>query len=182
METRKLNAKENVIEVSWKDANGKNRKNQLSKVSIEYESDCVTPKKQSFYGDDDKLLAHQTYDKEKDEWSDYVFANSGRQTAPSYSYGNSGGGSSNWQSDWYDLARNCPTKLEDGLIIQSVSVSSNSVTITMRLEYVSKYELSSSDESELNGVRSNLRSHFKQYVPSSVSIYINLQDKAGRSI
>lgn len=182
VETRKLNSKDKVIEVSWKDANGNNPKDKLSKITIEYETDGVTPKKQSYYGDDNKLIAHQTYDKEKDEWSDYVFANSGRQTAPSYSYGNSGGGSSSWQSDWYDLARSCPTKLEDGLIIQSVSVSSNSVTITMRLEYVSKYELSSSDESELNGVRANLRTHFKQYVPSSVSVYIYLQDKAGRSI
>ena len=177
VETRKLNAKENVIEVSWKDSNGKNPKNRLSKILIEYESDEITPKKQSFYGDDDKLLAHQTYDKEKDEWSDYVFANTGRQSAPSYSYGDS-----NWQSDWYDLARSCPTKLEDGLIIQSVAVSSNSVSITIRLENVSKYEQRSIDESDLNGVRANLRTYFKQYVPSSVSIYIYLQDKAGRSI
>ena len=116
----------------------------------------------------------------KDEWSDYVFANSGRQSAPSYSYG--GGGSSNWQSDWYDLARNCPTKLEDGLIMQSVSVSSNSVSITLRLEYVSKYELTSSDEAQLNEMKANYRKYFKDYVPSSVSIYIYLQDKAGRSI
>ncbi|MDE6696190.1 MAG: protein kinase [Muribaculaceae bacterium] len=180
VETRKLNGKEKVVEVSWKDANGNNPKNKLSKIVIEYEADEVTPKKQSYYGDDGKLIAHQTYDKDKDEWSDYVFPNAGRQAPPQYNYG--GGSSSNWQSDWYDLARSCPTKLEDGLIIQSVSISSNSVTITMRLEYVSKYELSSSDESELNGVRANLRNHFKQYVPSSVSIYINLQDKAGRSI
>lgn len=179
-ETRKLNDKERVVEVSWKDANGKNPKDKLSKIVIEYEPDGLTPTKQSYFGDDGKLIAHQNYNKDKDEWSDYVFANSGRQSAPSYSYG--GGGSSNWQSDWYDLARNCPTKLEDGLIMQSVSVSSNSVSITLRLEYVSKYELTSSDEAQLNEMKANYRKYFKDYVPSSVSIYIYLQDKAGRSI
>jgi serine/threonine-protein kinase len=178
-ETRKLNDKEKVIEVVWKDANGNNPKDKLSKITIEYESDGITPKKQSYYGDDGKLVAHQTYNKETDEWSDYVYANTGRQTAPSYT-GSSY--SSNWQSDWYDLARSCPTKLEEGLIMQSVSISSSSVTITLRLENVSKYELSSSDEKQLNEMKASYRTYFKGYVPSSVSVYIYLQDKAGRSI
>lgn len=175
IEKRKLNTKERVVEIIWTDADGKNIKNQLSKVTVEYEVDEVTPKKQSYYGDDGKLAAHQTYDKEKGEWNDYVYANTGRQ----YQTYN---GSANWQNDWYDLARNCPTKLEDGLIIQSISVSSSSVSITLRLEHVSKYELSSSDEAELHEMKVNYKKYFRDYVPSSVSINIYLQDKAGRSI
>ena len=122
-------------------------------------------------------MAHQTYNKEKDEWSDYVFANSGRQSTPSYNYS-----SSNWQSDFYDIARQCPVEIENGVTIQSVSVYSNSVTITLRLTAVSKYELDSSNEATLRDFKNNYRNYFKQYVPSSVSVYMYLQDKAGRSI
>lgn len=178
IETRKLNAKEKLSEITWTNAEGKNIKNQLSKITIEYETDGMTPKKQSFYGDDGKLVAHQTYNKEQGEWNDYTYVNSGRQSPSSYA--NNGG--SNWQNDWYDLARSCPTKLEDGLIMQSVSVTSYSVSITLRLEFVSKYELSSSDETQLNEMKANYKKYFRDYVPSSVSINIYLQDKAGRNI
>lgn len=175
-ETRKLNEKENVIEVVWKDANGNNPKDKLSKITIEYEEDGVTPKKQSYYDDKGKLIAHQTYNKEKDEWNDYVFANSGRQAVPTYNP------TPNWQSDFYDLARQCPIEIESGVVVQSVTVNTNSVSITLRLTRISKYELDSSDESSLNEFKNYYRALFKQYVPSSVSIYIYLQDKTGRSI
>ncbi len=182
VQTIKLNDKERIIEVTWKDANGKNPKNDLSKITTDYEPDGITPKKESYYGEDNKLEAYRTYDKENDKWSDYIFPNSGRRTGPSYSYGNTGGNFSNWQNDWYDLARQCPTKLENGMIVQSISVFSSSLVITFRLEDVSKYELSASDESSLNDMRKDIINNLKQQIPSHVTIIINFQDKAGRII
>lgn len=180
-ETRKLNSKEKIKEIVWTYANGRVPYDKLSKIVIEYEADEVTPKKQSYYGADGSLSAYQTYNKDKDTWSDYVFPNAGRQTARTvYSY--DGGGVSDWQSRWSEVARECPVKREDGLICQSVHVTSNSLTITVRLEYVSKYEMDSELESQVEAFKIDFRTLLKQSVPSWVSVYLNVQDKAGRSI
>ena len=151
----------------------------FAKVITEYKSDDVTPIKRTYYDNNNKKLVHQTYNEETSEWGDFVYPNGGGGNYNGYSQSQTYG---NWQSDWYDLARNCPNKLEDGLVLQSVAVGSSSVTMTFKLEYVSKYEMDSEAESNMRTLKSNLYSHYKQYLPSSVPLYISLVDKAGRSI
>jgi hypothetical protein len=151
----------------------------FAKVITEYKTDDVTPVKRTFYDDNNKKLAYRDYDEETSEWGDFVYPNGGGGNYSGYAQTQS---YSNWQSDWYDLAQGCPNKLEDGLILQSVSIGSSSVTMTFKLEYVSKYEMDSEDESNMRNLRSDLYRHYKQYLPGSVSLYITLVDKAGRSI
>ena len=111
-------------------------------------------------------------------WNDSNYT----RASGAYNYGYAQAAASNWQSAWYDLARSCPNRLEDGLILQSVAVGSSSVSMTFKLEYVSKYEMDSDDEANMRSLRSNLYSHYKPYLPGSVSLYVTLVDKAGRSI
>lgn len=151
----------------------------FAKVITEYKADGVSPTKRTYYDNNNKKLAHQDYKEETSEWGDFVFPNGGGGNYSGYAQTQSYG---NWQSDWYDLARSCPNRLEDGLILQSVSVGSSSVSMIFKLEYVSKYEMDSNDEASMRSLRSNLYSHYKPYLPGSVSLYISLVDKAGRSI
>lgn len=178
IEEYRYNKQNRVIEQLIKNVDGNLDESKLgfAKLVTSYEPSGVVPIKREWFNTNNKLLATSTYDVEKREWSDLKY------TKVSGNANYSSVNSSNWQNDWYDLARNCPSKLEDGLIIQSVSISSSSVSIAIRLEYVSKYDLSPSDELELKDARANLLAHFKQYVPSSISVYIDLQDKAGRSL
>ena len=150
----------------------------FSKLVTTYEASGVVPTKREWYSKDNKLLATSTYNKEKQEWNDLNYT----RASGAYNYGYAQAAASNWQSDWYDLARSCPNRLEDGLILQSVAVGSSSVSMTFKLEYVSKYEMDSDDEANMRSLRSNLYSHYKPYLPGSVSLYVTLVDKAGRSI
>ena len=149
-----------------------------AKLVTSYEASGVVPTKRQWYSKDNKLLATSTYNKEKQEWSDLSYT----RASGAYNYSYSQVAASNWQSEWYDYARSCPTRIEDGLILQSVSVGGNYVSMTFRLEYVSKYELDSDGESDMRSLRSSLYSHYKKYLPGGVSLYVYLVDKAGRSI
>lgn len=178
----KYNKKDRQTEVLYVTEAGKPKMSQygFAKVITEYKADEVSPTKRTYYDEKNTKIAHQIYDEEKSEWGDFVFPNSGRQS--SYGGNSYGGAVSNWQSEWYDFARSCPTRIEDGLILQSVSVGGNYVSMTFRLEYVSKYELDSDGESNMRSLRSSLYSHYKKYLPGGVSLYVYLVDKAGRSI
>ena len=146
----------------------------FAKVITDYKSNGVIPIKRTFYDDKGTMLAYQNYQEDSSLWSDYIYPNTGGNSSVR-SYGN-------WKDDWYNLAKSCPNKLEDGLIMQSVSVSSSYVSITFKLEYVNKYEMDNETEAGLRELRSSLYSHYKQYIPSSVSLNIYLTDKVGRSI
>ena len=176
----KLNSKEQIIEVVWTYPDGKIPTDKLSKITIEYESDSITPKKTNYFDYRGKISAYQTYDKDKGEWSDYVFPNSGAQRPQPSQYSNSSDLS--WQDEWRDLARRCPMEIENGAVLQSVSMSSYSVSVTLRLINVSKYELSSSDMADVNNIKESYKAYFKDFVPSSVAVYVYIQDKAGRTL
>ncbi len=172
----KYNKMDREIELCYENENGKIIMGNygFAKIITEYKSDGVSPVKRVFYDDKNTIIAHQKYKEESSIWGDYEYPNSGRSNY-NQSY-------SNWQSDWNDLAKKCPNKIEDGLIMQSVSVGSSYVSMTFKLEYVSKYEMDSETESKMRELRNSLREHYRQYLPSSISLNIYLVDKAERSI
>jgi hypothetical protein len=114
------------------------------------------------------LLATSAYDKSKQDWEEMKLTSYAR--------------TAQWQSDWYELANQCPATIEEGIIMQSVRISSNSVSITFKLEFVSKYDLDSADQENLRTLRQSFYNDYREYLPNSVSLYIYLIDKAGRSI
>ena len=180
IEQYKYNKQNRQIELIIKNGNGNidDEKLGFAKLVTLYEASGVVPTKREWYSKDNKLLASSTYNKEKQEWNDLSYT----RASGAYNYGYAQAGASNWQSEWYDLARSCPYKLEDGLIMQSISITSSSVSMIFKLEYVSKYEMDSEDESNMRSLRSSLYSHYKKYLPGSVSLSIYLVDKAGRFI
>lgn len=171
------NDHDRIKEDAYYDGNGKltDKKYGYAKSTFEYRENGVTPTKRSYYDTNGKLIAHQTYNSDKNEWSDYIYANSGRNN-----YGGSNTG--DWQQTWRDYAASCPQKLDDGITVRSVSVGSSYVSITVRLDNWSKYEMGSEETNSLKELRTNLTTYYRGYVPDYVSLYINFEDKAGRSI
>lgn len=180
IEQYKYNKQNRQTELLIKNGNGNLDDESLgfSKLITSYEESGVVPTKRAWYNKSNKLLATSTYNKEKQEWSDLSYT----RASGAYDYRYTQTAASNWQSNWYELARSCPNRLEDGLILQSISISSAYVSMTFKLEYVSKYELDSDDESTIRTLRSDLYRHYNQYLPGNISLYITFIDKAGRSI
>lgn len=174
----KYNKMDCEIEVCFVDENGNTKMNDdygYAKSITEYQDNGIIPVKKIYYDAQETIIAHQTYDEATSEWSDYIFPSSrGNQSSVSTN--------SNWRDVWNDLARNCPQKIEDGLIMHSVRISNSVIVITFKLEYVSKYEIDNETEANIRSVRSTLYSHYKQYLPGSIALSLIFIDKADRTI
>lgn len=183
--TRKYNSHDQQTEESYKDANGKTPAGYNSRVTIEYEADEITPKKLSAYGADGKLVGWMIWNATKNEWGDPQFA-AGQSTviAPPNTGGGGSGTSivSDWKDEFRELAAQCPMKINDDLDLYSISVGSNSVTMTYRLNNISKYEMSESDKSTYRDLIRELESSLSSELPNGASLYIRLVDRADRAI
>ena len=169
IERMKYNKQNRQTEVEILDESGnRDDKYGFSKRVTIYEKSGVVPVKREWYDKNNKLLATSTYNKDKQEWNDMTYT--------SYAQ------TSNWQNDWYELASQCPATIEEGIIMQSIRITSNSVSITFKLEFVSKYDLDSADQENLKTLRQSFYNEYKEYLPNSVSLYIYIVDRAGRSI
>lgn len=148
----------------------------VSRLTIEYDNTGTTPKKRSYYNQSGTLLGSQTWNEAKSDWNDMKAT--GNYTAPS-NYSNS-----NWQASVRNDAKQCPQKIDDGIYVQSISCTSSSVTVVLRLSEVSKYDMADFDEDSLRQAARAMKTQFKQVwgIPSNVSISIIVQDKANRTI
>lgn len=179
VEEYKYNDRDNATEVLTHDGNGKPLSDYFYKLVQEYESDNITPKKLSYYLQPNQLYAWQIWNKEKKDWGDPQFASGGMSAAaPAQSYG----GGSSWQDEFREIAAQCPVDYDSDVTLQSVSVSSSSVTVTIKLRNISKYELNDAQMSEIRSGISELRNTFRSELPSNVSLYIEILDKAGRKL
>lgn len=169
------NERDKIEDISYYDGNGKatDKKYGFAKLTFEYKDNGVTPSKRSYYDTNGRLIAHQNYNSEKNEWSNFVYANDRNTNNIS---------SGDWKSNWREYAASCPQKLDDGVIVRSVTVGETYLSITVRLENLSKYEMGSDEDNIVKEMRKGLMQYFRDYVPSDVSIYINFEDKAGRAI
>lgn len=174
--TTTYNKRDKALSTVQKGPDGKAPDGQFYKFVFEYEDDDVTPKKLSAYTDEKTLVAYCIWDKKKEAWGEPHFTGAG-QSAPSYSYAPTSYGSS-WQDEFRDLARQCPMVIDNDVDLISISVSSSSVSMTFKLKNISKYEANADD---IRTAQNYLRQEFNSLVPSNVSVYITLLDKAGRS-
>lgn len=180
--TMKYNRRDQITELTIRDGNGKVPDGYYARIVWEYETDEITPKKQTFYDINNKAEAWRTWNKDKGEWNTPQLAGSSSYDYDySYSSSYSGGGSS-WQQECAELARQCPIKMEEGVILQSVSYGSNYMTMTFKLTEVSKYEANQSDIATMKSGLEDLKTSFASSLPSNVSINIIILDKAGRPL
>lgn len=143
------------------------------KIVVTY--DNGTPSLRKYYTASGTLLANQTYNKTTGEW------NNPQGTGAVSSYSSS---SSNWRETVRQANKECPAKIEDGVYIQSVAASGNSVVMTIKLSQVSKYDMDDETASNLkqagNQLKSKMRGLFD--LPSNVSLVLVFVDKANRTI
>lgn len=181
--TRKFNSHDMQTEETYKDANGKAPAGHNSRITLEYEADEVTYKKLTVYDDAGKLLGWMIWDKEKNDWGDPQFpAGQSAPVAPINYGSSSSSSSSNWVDEFRELARQCPMKINDELDLYSITVGSNSVTMTYRLNEVSKYEMSEEDKSTYREMINELEGSLSSELPAGARIYIRLVDRADRPL
>jgi len=143
------------------------------KIVIAY--DNGTPTSRKYYTVSGSLLATQSYDKTKGEWKN----TQGPGAVSSYS-----SSSPDWRSAVRKADGECPFKIADGIYVQSVTCSNNSITITVKLSEVSKYDMGEEIKSKLNEMSSQMKIDMRKALglPSNVSVNVHFVDKASRSI
>lgn len=182
--TYSFNNLDQMTEWVIRDGNGKVPEGYFSKLTIEYEADNTTPKKLTAYDADNKVAMWKLWNKTTQEWGDANFpGGAGYQASYASSPASSGGSSSaNWQNDFREFGRQCPMTIDENVDIVSVSVGSNSVTLTYKLKNVSKYEIGEAELSNVRLVISNMRGLFDDSLPSYVRLNVVVLDKAGRTL
>ena len=159
----------------------------FSRYTITYDKSGVMPLVKEYYNNKGTLILNQKYDKIKQEWGDYetvdnYSASSSNNNSKRY---NSTSENSNWMQDILDAAKECPVKLDDDIILLSLKVSGNSVTVVLKLIDISKYALSSDETTNLRNIIKNETSPTLRgllNLPKNVNIKIVLVDKAEREI
>ncbi len=125
-----------------------------------------------YYSVSGSLIATQTYNKEKGEW------NSAQRA------GSSTSNYSDWRSAVREANSECPVEVSDGVFIQSITSSNSSVTITIKLSSVNKYDMEEEMKSTINKVSSEMKSYLREalQLPSNVSVNVQIIDKVNRPI
>lgn len=130
------------------------------------------------YSDNNELTSIKYYDK-----SGKLIATENTKTGKINITNNNNNAKNDWLSVWRNDARNCPQKFTDGVICTKINVSSGYLTIYMKCENISKYDMTDENLTDIKKAfkKVELEIH-KNGVPSSVNVSIIVSDKAGRII
>lgn len=155
----------------------------VSLMTIDYDETGLTPKTMKYYDQSGSLMGTQTWNEKKGAWNDMQMtgnANTAQSNVSNVSYTPN----DNWRDVVKTYADSLPMKIDDNVTLQSITHTSSSVTMVVKMTSLSKYDLSASDEEELREVGKNAKQMFRQglSLPNSVSLTVNIQDKAGRTI
>lgn len=149
------------------------------KVVMTYDG-SGSPLMRKYYVAAGTMIATQTYNKQREDWNQI----SVNRTQAAAQQPAAGGGGGSWMTYIRQLASVCPYNTGNGVIIQSCSCTSSSVTVVLRFANLSKYNMDDSQTEELHSkmgqMKAYIRSSFK--IPSGVSVYVRAEDKAGRSM
>ncbi len=145
------------------------------KVVLTYSGDMVTVRK--YYSASGKLFATQTYNTAKGEWSTKMASDSVNST-------NNTTVSAGWRDAAREANSECPVKSADGVYMQSVTTTSNSVTVTFKLTEVSKYDMTEEQNKGIGSACSEVAANVGTVlgVPSNVKVHVRILDKADRVI
>jgi serine/threonine protein kinase len=180
IETWSFNSKNQLTEQRVCDANGKlsDKYYGISWLTIEYDSTGVTPKVQKFYNQDKKLIASQTWNVKTQDWNSLSMSGNYSSAPSNMSSGRS------WQASVRSDAQQCPIKLSDGVYFQSITYSNTSVTVTIKISTISKYDLGDVDEQQWRELGQSVKPSLRDAwaLPSGVSLYVVITDKADRKV
>lgn len=174
IESWKYNDKNNFTEQLVCDGNGKLSDTfyGVSKLTVKYDDSGIIPIVMNYYNQNGKLLATQKWDVKNGKWEDMKFT------------GNSSVSYSNWQQNVRQAAGECPYKLADGVYAQSVTYTASTVTLTMKLTEVSKYNMAEFSEEQVKETGKALKVELRKNLglPDDVAVKIVITDKADRTI
>lgn len=174
METWKYNGKNKFTERLICDGNGKQSDAfyGVSKITVKYDDSGIIPDVMNYYNQNGKLLAAQKWDVENGKWGDMNFT---ENSSVSYS---------NWQQNVRQAAGECPYKLADGVYAQAVTYTASTVTLTMKLTEVSKYNMAELSEDKVKEVGKAMKMELRKNLglPDGVAVKIIVTDKADRTI
>ena len=174
IESWKYNEKNKFIERRVCDGKGKasDAFYGFARVTVEYEDSGIIPVVMNYYNQNGKLLAAQKWDVENGKWGDMNFT---ENSSVSYS---------NWQQNVRQAAGECPYKLADGVYAQAVTYTASTVTLTMKLTEVSKYNMAELSEDKVKEVGKAMKMELRKNLglPDGVAVKIIVTDKADRTI
>ncbi len=173
------NSKNRLTEQKVFDGNGKlsDKFYGVSRITTGYDKLGTAPRKRNYYNNSGRLLGTQTWNERKGDWNELQVTGS-RPTSSNYT-------SYNWQDAVRSDGNLCPRKLENGVYVQSITCTSSSVTVIIKLSEVSKYDLGENyNEDSVRQVGREMKKQFGQAwrIPRNVYITITFQDKANRTI
>ena len=148
-------------------------------VTTSYD-DSGTPESRRYYNAAGRLLATQPYNKAAAQWGELSVTGGSAPAQPA-----SRPASADWQSMVYQANSECPTQVMSGLYVRSVTTDGRSVTVTLQMTEVSKYNL---DEASFEEFRQNIRNNVRPALretlglPGSVPLYFRITDKANRMV
>lgn len=178
-EKYKYNEKGLAVEYSLYDQNGKpsNCTGGFQRTIVTYDENN-NPTIRKHYATNGTLLSTQTYNKNTGEWHT---TSANTQALMNYSYSAS---SENWMHRVEEVSKECPAKIEDGVLVQSCTHTNNSVTIHIKLYEMSKYDLDDSQKETFNSSAEQFCDIFRKALslPSSISMIVIVVDKADRVI
>lgn len=133
------------------------------------------PDKRKYFSASGKLLATQTWNRAKGDWNDPV----GTGAPASYNVQ-----TNSWRDNVAQANRECPVKVADGVYIQGVYNSGNSVSVRVKLSEMSEDDLTSDQVSGLHEFAGELRQYLRKalQLPSNVSLSVVIVDKYGYAI
>lgn len=171
VDSTKYNSRGQMTEWKICDANGRLNDDFMgfSRMTFTYEDDMVTNKQRNIYYQNGSLAASQTWNRSQNSWNQ--------------STGGSGGASS-WLANVRSDAADCPMEVADGVYLQSITYSSSSVTVTIKLANLTKYDVDDEDLDELKALVPELKSGYVELwdLPRSVTLKVTVTDRANRTV
>lgn len=134
-----------------------------------------------YYNAAGKELGYQNYNFTTGEWGSFQLTGAA-QAQPQQAQ--QAVAASNWQANVRKANSECPMEINDDLVIQSVTVSGNSVVAICKMPEASKYDLSENDQKTIRGWKTALPSYLREklQLPRSISVTVTILDKANRPV
>ncbi len=147
----------------------------FSKLTISYNTSGLIPQSRIYYNKTGKKLGVQNYNNNKKEWGSITLTN------PQKGMNVVG---SQWRQALMEVAARCPMDTGNGVQIRSISIDNESVTCVVRIVNIDSDELSEEQLQQIRQALGPVTAEMKKFlgIPSSVKLYLIVQDKYGKRL
>ena len=184
MEKTEYNAKGQITSMSTYNQAGKPVDNSVGyqKMTVAYKDDIPAVRK--YYCASGSLFATQTYDASTGNWTTKMASAAGSPSGSAPMANNASSASSSWHQAVQEANAECPLNCGNGVYLQSITASGNSVTVVFKLMEVSKYDMTEEQNKNISSVAVQTANEMKRAIdaPSNIAVHVKIVDKANRLI